>query len=234
MRANCSSPSAFFDSLLSFSFVVASISVSPETVFFHLCFEEMSVSFCLSPPLKRFPSYPSNLFWPFWGSAVQTLLGTKRCPAFSCKQEGVTVASQIFPLPCVLTVTWNLPSVGRRLWQTCSSLPLRQCLSVPSAFSCWLVNYGMGYEGAKKNCVMVSCYLQGCGECCSNSNSPEGCRTSRGLKWQSSWAGTSIPGHFPALPFSCKWTATEALREEERAQEDTTFRLVIKLFITPG
>lgn len=46
--------------------------------------------------------------------------------------------------------------------------------------------------------------------------SPEDCRTSCGLKWQISWAGTSIPSHFAALSFSSKWTA---LRGKEKAQE---------------
>lgn len=114
------------------------------------CFEGMSISFHLSPPLKRFPSYPvissdlceAQLFKLRWEQSAAL--------PFSCKQKGVTLPSQIFPLPCVLTVTWNLPSLLIRLWQACSSLPL--CTLCIFLHVCAPRH---GLQGRKRKYVMV-------------------------------------------------------------------------------
>lgn len=136
--------SVFSDPLLSFGF----LSIIPETVFFSLCLEGMSISFLLSPPLTHFLSYSCNLLLAFWGSALLTALGTKCCPPFSCRQEGVTCAIPNFPPP-VSVFIWSLPS-----------LVIRLCFSIPPAFCCclWIVAW---LPGGKRKYVIGFCCLWG-------------------------------------------------------------------------
>lgn len=139
------------------------------------CFEGMSISFHLSPPLKHFLSFPCNLFWPLRSSAVQTPLGTKCCPAFLLQTKRCDYAIPNLPTPmCVDSHSkppFFAPKTVAGLFQPAFLHPL--CFP---AYFC-----AMAWATRQKKELCDRLLLSEGRKCCSNSS--EGCRTPRGLKW---------------------------------------------------
>lgn len=109
----------------------------------------MSISLLLSPPLRTLLSYSCNLLLAFWGSALQTALGTKCCPC-PCRQEGVTCAIPNLPTPLCVNNLLKPPFFGSKA-VSFHTLCLFQLFVI----------YQVCLPGRKRRCVMGSCCLQG-------------------------------------------------------------------------
>lgn len=109
----------------------------------------MSISLFLSPPLRTLLSYSCNLLLAFWGSALQTALGTKCCPC-PCRQEGVTCAIPNLPTPLCVNNLLKPPFFGSKA-VSFHTLCLFQLFVI----------YQVCLPGRKRRCVMGSCCVQG-------------------------------------------------------------------------
>lgn len=116
-RAKFPALSVLFNPLLSFSFLAANIHVIPEGVSFPMCAEGWTPH-CASWQLWSAFCHSTVISWPFWGSALQPVVNTVLlCLLLQTKKVWPALPFQTFPLPRVLTVTWNLPSLLLRLLQ---------------------------------------------------------------------------------------------------------------------